>query len=232
MVTTAEFDVKQAILVNGPFGPNEVKQIREAISKDHLNFQRLRDAVNELQSKEEQTPASMVRFGVALYLLGRYYRASEVLRQADGGAMAHFYMAKALFARGQYLKAVESYQSAEKAGYDASQCALGRAESLRYAGHAQDGLKILDNLFGPVEHTAEYLYQRGATVAAVGGNPAEVVALYERAVDADRSHPGALFGLALENDRYGNDDMAMELYKRAAISSRTCRLAAEPGPVV
>ena len=96
MVTTAEFDVKQAILVNGPFGPNEVKQIREAISKDHLNFQRLRDAVNELQSKEEQTPASMVRFGVALYLLGRYYRASEVLRQADGGAMAHFYWPSAL----------------------------------------------------------------------------------------------------------------------------------------
>ncbi len=26
---------------------------------------------------------------------------------------------------------------------------------------------------------------------------------------------GALFGLALENDRYGNDDAAMELYKRA-----------------
>ena len=39
MVTTVEFDVKQAILVNGPFGPAEVKQIREAISKDHANFQ-------------------------------------------------------------------------------------------------------------------------------------------------------------------------------------------------
>ena len=42
------------------------------------------------------------------------------------------------------------------------------------------------------------------------------MALYERAVEADRNHPGALFGLALENDRRGNDDMAMELYKRAA----------------
>ena len=70
MVTTVEFDVKQAILVNGPFGPAEVKQIREAITRDHANFQRLRDAVNELQSKEEQTPASMVRLGVALLSLG------------------------------------------------------------------------------------------------------------------------------------------------------------------
>jgi DNA-directed RNA polymerase subunit alpha len=216
MVTTAEFDVKQAILVNGPFGPAEVKQIREAISKDHANFHQLRDAVNELQAKEEQTPASMVRLGVALYLLGRYYRASEVLRQADGGAMAHFYLAKSLFARSHFPEAVESYQSAEKAGYDVSQCALGRAEALRYASDPQTALSVLDNLFGAVEHTAEYLYQRGATVAAVGGNPTEVVALYERAVEADRSHPGALFGLALENDRYGNDDTALEFYRRAA----------------
>ncbi len=30
---------------------------------------------------------------------------------------------------------------------------------------------MLDNMFGPVEQTAEYLYQRGATTAALGGNP-------------------------------------------------------------
>ena len=76
-------------------------------------------------------------------------------------------------------------------------------------------LQVLDSLSGAIEQTAEYLAQRAATVAALGGNPQEVVALYERAVEADRNHPGALFGLALENDRYGNDDTAMELYKRA-----------------
>ena len=73
----------------------------------------------------------------------------------------------------------------------------------------------LDSLSGAIEQTAEYLSQRAATVAALGGNPKEVVALYERAVEADRNHPGTLFGLALENDRYGNDDVALELYNRA-----------------
>jgi DNA-directed RNA polymerase subunit alpha len=77
-------------------------------------------------------------------------------------------------------------------------------------------LATLDSLSGAVEQTAEYLYQRGATVAALGGNPNEVVALYERAVDADRNHAGALFGLAMENDRRGNDDVALDLYKRSA----------------
>ena len=77
-------------------------------------------------------------------------------------------------------------------------------------------LAILDNLFGPIEQTAEYLAQRAATVATMGGNPGEVVALYERAVEVDHNHPGALFGLAVENDRRGNDEAAMDLYKQAA----------------
>jgi DNA-directed RNA polymerase subunit alpha len=77
-------------------------------------------------------------------------------------------------------------------------------------------MSVLDGFFGPIEQTAEYLYQRGATVAAIGGHPDEVVALYERAVEVDGRHPGALFGLALENDRRGNDHLALDLYKRSA----------------
>jgi DNA-directed RNA polymerase subunit alpha len=72
-----------------------------------------------------------------------------------------------------------------------------------------------------VEQSAEYLYQRAATVSALGGNPEEVVALLERAVAADENHSGALFGLALENDRHGNDNYARELYERAALQFPT-----------
>ena len=108
------------------------------------------------------------------------------------------------------------YKAAEKAGYDAGDCHVGPGRGPRAPASRAAALATLDALSGAVEQTAEYLYQRGATVAALGGNPHEVVALYERAVEADRNHPGALFGLALENDRRGNDDTAMELYKRAA----------------
>ena len=50
----------------------------------------------------------------------------------------------------------------------------------------------------------------------LGTSPEEVVALLERAVAADGNHAGALFGLALENDRSGNDNYARDLYERAA----------------
>ena len=215
MSQTVEFDLKQVVLWNDSFGPREVRQMRDAITRDFSQYAVLRDAVGELQNTEEHTPASRVRLGVCLYLLGRYFRAIESLKQADGGAMAHYYLAKCHFARQEYHEAIKSCESAQQAGYDAGDCALGRAEAIRYAGDAAAALSVLDALSGAIEQTAEYLAQRAATVAVLGGNPTEVVALYERAVEADRNHPGALFGLALENDRRGNDDTAMELYKRA-----------------
>ncbi|MCE5266831.1 MAG: tetratricopeptide repeat protein [Planctomycetaceae bacterium] len=215
MPQTADFDLKQAVLMNDTFGPREVRQMQDAIAHDFSQYAVLRDAVAELQHREDHTPASRVRFGVCLYLLGRYYRAIEVLGEADGGAMARYYLAKCHFVRQEYPQAVENYVAAAKAGYDAGACALGQAEALRCGGDAAAALGVLDSLSGAIEQTAEYLAQRAATVSALGGNPKEVIALYERAVDVDRDHPGALFGLALENDRYGNDDTAMELYDRA-----------------
>lgn len=211
-----ESEVKQLVLSNATFGPADVEKLSEAIASDFSNYRALRDAVAELEAQEDQSPASNVRLGVCLYLLGRYRRAADVLSKADGGALAHYYLAKTRLALEEYEAAVEHYEAAQRAGYDADQCALGRAEAVRYAGRPREALAILDRLSGAIEQTAEYLYQRGATVAAIGGNPSEVVALYERAVEADRNHPGALFGLALENDRRGNDDIALDLYRRSA----------------
>jgi DNA-directed RNA polymerase subunit alpha len=87
---------------------------------------------------------------------------------------------------------------------------LRSAEVLRYQGKLQEAMDILDNIFGPAEQTAEYNYQRGATVAVRDGNFDEVLRLYNRALQYDDHHPGALFGLALENDRKGNDDEALQ----------------------
>jgi len=216
MAQGLDFDLKQVVLFNGSFGPQEISQLQEAIADDPSRFRTLREAVAELREQQDKSPATMVRLGVCLYLLGKFTKAIEALEQGDGGALALFYMAKASFALGDYEAALEGYDAAKNAGYRAEDCVLCRAETQRAAGDSAGALSTLDGLFGAVEQTAEYLAQRGATVASLGGNPTEVVALYERAVEADRKHPGALFGLAIENDRHGNDGTAFQLYKRAA----------------
>lgn len=216
MAQGLESEVKQIVLSNGPFGPQEVRQITNAIAEDFAQYRVLRDSVAELETGEERSPAAAVRLGVCYYLLGRYTAAVNMLKQGDGGAMAHFFLGKSYYALGQYEEAMNSYAAAAKAGYNKDECTLARAESQRAAGDATAALGTLDALSGAAEQSAEYLYQRGSAIAALGGNPQEVVALYERAVDADANHAGALFGLAVENDRRGNDELALDLYERSA----------------
>ncbi|MGL6195216.1 MAG: tetratricopeptide repeat protein, partial [Thermoguttaceae bacterium] len=213
---TQDFDLKQVVLFNGTFGPREIEKISATISRDFTQYDILREAVSELETKDELSPASQVRLGVCLFLVGRNEDARTALKKGDGGALAHFYLAKSYFVDKDYEQALKSYDLAQKAGYNVDYCSLGRAEVYRYLGQPEKGLEELDKLSGAIEQTADYLYERGATVAAIGINPSEAIALYERAVAADKNHPGALFGLALESERRGNDYDALDLYKRAA----------------
>lgn len=72
MSQVLDIDLKQIVLSNSTFGPNEITQIVKAISSDYNNFRLLRDAVGEMQQQETRTPAASVRLGVCQYLLGRY----------------------------------------------------------------------------------------------------------------------------------------------------------------
>lgn len=218
-VVHPDFDLKQTVLYNNTFGPKEIEQIVGEITFDIKKFDVLKEAVAELRSKESEeiSPATHVKIGVCLFHLGLYRDSLTELKKGDGGALAQFYLAKIHAVNKEYDEAIKAYNIAKKAGYNADQCALGRADVCRVAGKAEESLKELDMLSGAVEQTAEYLYQRAATIASIGGNPNEAIALYERAIVVDRHHPGALFGLALENERRGNDDEAIDLYKRAVL---------------
>jgi len=208
-------DVRELVIANQSFGPAEIKLLCKAVSQDYSQLGVLRDAANELQ-QAARTPAQSVRLGVTQYLLGRFSDARDTLSHADGSALAIYYLARACFQLESYDESIKNYEAAASAGYDRDDCNIGIAEVHRYAGRLQESMNLLDNIFGPAEQTAEYRYQRGATVAAIGGKDEEVLALYTRALQFDDHHPGALFGLALESDRRGNDMEALGLYERAA----------------
>ena len=211
-----EIELKDMLLSNSSFGPNEIAVISNRICNDFSQYPNLRDVTEQMESQMERTPAEAVRLGVCQYLLGRYTESIATLGNSDGGALAYFYQGKAHFSLGAFDKSIASYESAQKAGYNADVCLIAVAEAKRHSKDLPGAMAILDNMFGPVEQTAEYLYQRGATIAAGSDNPDEVCRLYERAVELEDTHPGALFGLAIENDRRGNDEKAIELYQRAA----------------
>ncbi|MCA9194081.1 MAG: tetratricopeptide repeat protein [Planctomycetales bacterium] len=216
MTDAMVLDVRDMVVANQSFGPSEIKQICKSISEDYSQLGILRDAIGELQQIPERTPAQSVRLGVSQYILGRFADSRETLTHSDGSALALFYRAKSLFELSHFDEALAQFEAAKNSGYDPDQCQIARAEILRYLGRLQDAMDILDNIFGPAEQTAEYNYQRGATIAARDGHIEEVTKLFNRALQYDDRHPGALFGLAIEYDRRGNDAEALRLYERAA----------------
>jgi DNA-directed RNA polymerase subunit alpha len=82
MAQILEVDVKQLVLAGGPFGPQEIKQIVNAVAEDSSQYRAFRDAVGELEMREDRSPAAAVRFGVCFYLLGRYSMAIQTLKSS------------------------------------------------------------------------------------------------------------------------------------------------------
>ncbi len=146
MPQAVDFDLKQLVLSNAPFGPQVVQRLMDAISADFGNYRLLREAVQELETDDTSSPAAAVRLGVCYHLLGRYRLATEMLSAADGGALAQFYLAKSHFSRQQYDDAIRAYEAAKKAGYDRDACVLGQAEALA-PGRRQRGACPLGSAF-------------------------------------------------------------------------------------
>jgi DNA-directed RNA polymerase subunit alpha len=212
--TVEALDIKQLLLSDAALDAATVRRIIETLAADATHYRAVRESIQELEAKPADAAAAKLKLGIGYYLLGRFRLATQTLSATQGG-VAKYYLGKSAFALEDYRGAMEAHEAAAKAGFDSDLCTLARAEALRYLGDAVGALKILDGLSGAVEQTSEYLYQRGATVAAIGGNPNEVIALLERAVEVDPKHAGALFALAVENDRRGNDEAALDLYQRS-----------------
>jgi DNA-directed RNA polymerase subunit alpha len=71
----------------------------------------------------------------------------------------------------------------------------------------------MEKMEGPAGTSAEYQFQLGCLNLDEGENSAAATC-FERAVELDRDHAGALFQLAYLNDLAGNDDAAIDLYKQ------------------
>ena len=215
MVAATRLDIRDMITGNSPFGPAEIRGLIAALAEDAAAHRDLRAAVKELESQGDRSPAASVKLGVCQHLLGRAKDALETLRAGDGGAVALFYQGLAHAAHEAHDKAREAFEAAKKAGYDASACLAGMAESLRSLGRNDEARKALDAAGGQGESSADYWAAKGAVLADTGLPIAEAVAAFEKALAIDPGHPTALFAMGVINDRLGNDDEALACYEKS-----------------
>jgi len=213
MMTT---DVR-AIMDRTPFDVAAVADLREVLDRDPSRYRTLREAVANIKDRErkekENKPETHLRLGVGEVLLGRYHSGLEHLKKAGELGMAYYFRGLALENQQQYEQAAAAFAQAVKLGYDPKSSELHRAGALRRAGHADEARKILANQQKLSGSSAEYHFQQGCLLAT-GGELAEAAAEFEKALSLDKEHNGTLFELAYINDLHGNDDLAVEYYRR------------------
>jgi DNA-directed RNA polymerase subunit alpha len=213
MMTT---DVR-AIMDRTPFDVAAVADLREVLNRDPSRYRTLRDAVANIKEREKKEkdhkPETNLRLGVGEVLLGRYESGLDYLKKAGDVGMAHFFRGIALENQQKFEPAAAAFAQAGKLGFDAKNSELHRAGALRRAGHAEEAKKILGGLAKQGASSAEYHFQQGCLLAAAG-DLIHASAEFETALGCDKDHNGALFELAYINDLYGNDDLALEYYRR------------------
>jgi DNA-directed RNA polymerase subunit alpha len=217
MVEPMLIDLKALLVEREDCDAGTVSKLREALAQGGTQYRTLRDVTEVLKKKIEGSSGAVakrwhLKLGIASFFLGYLPQAIEHLRQSEG-ALANFYLGRALASRREFDDALKAYDKAEKAGYTASQVQLQRAGIYRQKGdltHARSALAKLGDL---ASHSAEYHYQLASCYLAEGERLTAIEHL-EKAEKLDPSHTGALFQLAHANDLAGNDDEAIAFYER------------------
>jgi DNA-directed RNA polymerase subunit alpha len=205
----------RTLLDRDPFDASAVADLREALSRDPSRYRTLRDAVSAMSERERAAmkPIVHLRLGVAEVLLGRYQGGIEHLNKSGENGLAHFFKGIALENLQRWADAAGEFAAAGKAGYDAKRSELHRAGALRRSGDveaASAAIAKLENLAGS---NADYHFQKGCLLAG-DGELALAAGEFEKTLSLDKDHTGALFELAYINDLYGNDETAIDFYRR------------------
>jgi DNA-directed RNA polymerase subunit alpha len=194
-----------------------VQQLRNALAQGGTQYRSLRESAELLKKKVEAATGATakrwhLKLGIAQFFLGHAGEAVTHLRQAEG-ALANFYLGRALASRQEYDEALKAFDRAEKAGYTASQVNLQRVGIHRQKGDLTHARATLTKLEDQASHSAEYHFQLASCLLSEGERQNAIRHL-ERAVELDPGHTGALFQLGHANDLAGNDDEAITYYER------------------
>jgi DNA-directed RNA polymerase subunit alpha len=217
MVETLRRDVKSLFLEREECDAGTVQQLRQALTHSPAQYRVLRETVEAMKQKLAQASGAAakrwhLKLGIASYFLGRTRETVEHLKQAEG-ALANFYLARALISLQEWDDALKALDRAEKAGYTASQVQLLRAEVYRRQGRLQQAREVLDKLRDLSTHSGEYHYQLGKLLLEEGQRE-QAAHHFERAVELDPNHAGAWFELGFLNDLAGNDEEAIHCLER------------------
>src|SRR5262249_20792632 len=135
MVEPMLIDLKALLVEREDCDAGTVAKIREGLAQGKGQYRTLKEVTEIIKKKLESASGATakrwhLKLGIASFFVGHLADAVEHLKQAEG-ALAGFYLGRALLERQDFDEALAAFEKAEKAGYTASQVQLQKAGILR-----------------------------------------------------------------------------------------------------
>lgn len=196
------------------FGAHEIEELTQAVA---ANARDVRLQINELRDHIHAGNGSdrnHAMLGTALHFLASHEEALDWFNQVSGNGFADFMRGNVLCSLSRYEDAASAFQDAENSGYDTVQAILSRAGAIRMDDRIDEAEELLKENARNAVTRADYSFQMGC-ILSDRGDTYGAIEYFERSVDMDPHHSGALFRLAALNASFGNDEEAVQLYERA-----------------
>ena len=198
-----------SLLQSLKFGSAELSAARAAVRSQRD----ARDAAEAAARDEGTDGAAALRRGTANWLLGRLREAAAALAKAGDSPQAALVRGRAALEDADPLGAAAAFSSLSGSPVADAELEVEIATARALAGDGE-GARSAAGRIG-AGRKADSLYAEGVALDA-DGKHTEAKAKFEAAVEADPGHARGLFRLAHAHDLAGDDEAAMEFYRRAA----------------
>lgn len=214
MIIAEPVDVTQVLLEGSSFGAAEISELQHAVAQ---NPREVRQKCQDLKLRVDagsESDRDWIALGVALSLLSIHQEALSYLSEVSNSGWADYFRGVSYASLEQFDESATAFADAAKNGYDTVQAMLSQAGSIRLAGRIDEAEELLKANARTAVTRADYSFQMGG-ILSDRGDTYGAIEYFERAVDMDPHHSGALFRLAALNASFGNDEESIHLYERA-----------------
>jgi len=205
-------------LLSGKLDRESFDQVIQHIYESYANFDQTHELVKTMEADRDHAADEELRdltekLGILRFALGEYEEAARDLDSVKSRKNAAHFLGRTFMKTHREREALEMLEKG-RTGEDDQATDLLLVEAHCRLGQPEEAARLLKAHKGAQE-TADLCYARGR-VAEASGDYAEAMSFYEAGIEKDPDHAECIFRLALNCDLNGEDDRAIELYKRCA----------------
>jgi len=196
-----------------------VEHTAEAAYVSHTTLERFAQLLREHAGQPDAGTGGALRVALGLHLLGRHAEALTAFKQAGRSKFRYYYAAQSNLALGNLTDALDDLEKAESAGWDAFAVEMQRAIVQARSDEVAAAQALVSKHARIGADRADWYFVRGL-LAEHRDEREAALEEYDKALTLEPAHEAALFRSARLSDICGDDEKAVELYRRLAARPR------------